>query len=123
MTEHPSTPVGRRRTAHGRVTARDWQPSQFASVTRDLSRAVEGSEDVAAWQVDRSVIDDMRTACGTRDQVTEMTGRVRCFLRWCEEQGALTTEQVALLPALLAPARRPRFLQPLKNAGLRPPFS
>ncbi|MBO3084122.1 hypothetical protein [Cellulomonas fengjieae] len=110
--EYLSTPVNRQRSPHGRLTGRTWQPNQFSSVTRDLRRAVKGLEDMAAWQVDRSVIDAMRTACGTPGQVTQMTGRVRGFLRWCEEQGALSAEQVGLLPATLAPVKRPRFSQP-----------
>lgn len=112
MDDYLSTPVGRRRTPHGRLDRTDWQPSQYASVTQDLTRAVAEFPDLPAWKVDRSVIDSMRTACGTPNQVSQLTGRVRCFLRWCEEQGALTSEQVALLPATLAPAKRPRFEQP-----------
>ena len=58
------------------------------------------------------VIDHMRTACGTDNSVHQMTSVGRTFLRWCEEQGALTAKQVALLPAANAPARAPRFAQP-----------
>ena len=112
MTEYLSTPVRRHRSERGRLDGRDWSPGQYASVKRDLRRAVTGFEGLPAWRVDRSVIDDMRTACGTPSQVEQLTGRVRCFLRWCEEQGAMTSEQVGLLPAVLAPAKRPRFPQP-----------
>lgn len=112
MDEYLSTPVGRRRSPHGRLTGQDWSPNQYASVGRDLRRAVADVRDLSAWQLERATIDRMRTACGTPGQVSELTGRVRCFLRWCEEQGALTSEQVALLPATLAPAKAARFAQP-----------
>lgn len=112
MDEYQSTPIGRKRSAHGRLKGEDWSPNQYKSVKGDLRRAVAEVRDVAAWQLDRSTIDTMPTACGTPGQVEQLTGGVRCFLRWCEEQGALTGEQVALLPATLAPAKRPRFAQP-----------
>lgn len=112
MDEYLSTPVGRHRSAHGRLTGRNWSPSQYASVRGDLRRAVAEVRELPAWQLDRATIDHMRTACGTMGQVSALTGRVRCFLRWCEEQGALTREQVALLPATLAPVKRPRYAQP-----------
>lgn len=110
--EYLSTPVGRWRTARGQATTKDWQPSQFASVKKDLNRAITEVRELPAWQLDRSVIDHMRTACGTAGGVKQMTGRVRCFLRWCEEQGALTPSGSPCCPRHWPRPARPRFAQP-----------
>lgn len=110
--DYTSTARGRMRTPQGRATGRDWQPTQHDDVRRIMRRAVEEVHQVQAWDLDRETIDTMRTACGTFGQVQQMTSTVRNFLRWCEEQGALSAEQVALLPAVNATILAPRFPQP-----------
>ncbi|SDF96050.1 Phage integrase family protein [Cellulosimicrobium cellulans] len=108
VAEYVATPRGRLRTPGGRLAAGDWQPTHHDNVARTLRRAVQGLDATQAWDLDRDLIDQMRTACGTLAGVRQMTSIVRNFLRWCEEQGALSAEQVPLLPAANAPDRAAR---------------
>lgn len=102
VAEYTATGEGRNR----KQGESDWTSTHRGNVRRKLNRAVTGHEHVQAWDVDRKLIDVLRSRAGTPNGVRELTSIVRGLLAYGHALGVFSPEQVALLPAN-APKMRP----------------
>lgn len=87
--------------AHGHSPYKDKKPykqAQLDGLQHKLTRGLRGQEHVRAMDLDRTVCTTIRQQAGTHNGVTEITSALRAFLRWGQQKGYFTAEQVELLP-------------------------
>lgn len=93
VAEYLSSPQGRNGKTGG-----DWGRSQLKQMRAKLKRCLRGHTTVLAMEVDRDLLDRMRSQAGTRRTRRENATALRGLLRWGASKGYFTAEQAELLP-------------------------
>ena len=91
--EYLSSPVGRNQKTGG-----DWSASQLTQMRPKVARVIRGHGQRLGMDVDRKLLDRMRSQGGTRRTRKENATALRGLLRWGATQGYFTAEQAELLP-------------------------
>lgn len=115
--EYLSSPVGRNQKTKG-----DWSASQLKQMRPRVRRITRGHRQNLAMDVDRKLLDKMRSQGGTRRTRKENATCLRGLLRWGATRGYFSPEQTELLPVNVydlageiagteAPKRRTRVRQ------------
>lgn len=91
--DYLSSPVGRNQKTGG-----DWDPSQLRQMRAKVNRVVRAHTQQRAMDVDRKLLDLMRSQAGTPRTRKENATTLRGLLRWGATQGYFTAEQAELLP-------------------------
>lgn len=117
--DYLSSGVGRNQKTGG-----DWSESQLTQMRPKIARVIRGHGHRLGMDVDRQLLDRMRSQAGTRNTRRENATALRGLLRWGATQGYFTAEQAELLPVRVydlagdvagtaAPKRRTR----VRNVG------
>ena len=97
VTHYVSSPVGRNQKTQGA----NWKPLQLEMITDKLASALRGHETVVARDLNRTILDQMRSAAGTYNTRKQIATALRGMLRWGYSTGYFTPEQAELLPVNL----------------------
>jgi hypothetical protein len=93
VADYLSSPLGRNQKTGG-----DWEGGQLTQTRTKLNKSLRGHEDRLAMEVDRQLLDKMRSEAGTRRTRKENATALRGLLRWGATQRYFTAEQAELLP-------------------------
>lgn len=91
--QYLSSTVGRNAKTGG-----NWGQGQLNQMRSKLKRCLRGHGKKTAMDLDRSLLDRMRSQAGTRRTRRENATALRGLLRWGATQGYFTAEQAELLP-------------------------
>lgn len=91
------------RAGRNAKTGGDWDASQLKQMKPKVARCLRGHTTRTAMEVDRKLLDLMRSQAGTRRTRRENATTLRGFLRWGATQGYFSAEQAEL--AELLPVR------------------
>lgn len=102
-----------------------WQDGHKTQLARTLKRVLKGFEGTEALEVDRAMLDVMRSQAGTDNMVKANTSALKGMLRWGHQARYFTPVQSELLvrggsypaPATAASTRRPRRNTRARNTG------